>query len=115
MGRLASCLTRGSVSHFTSALRQDTSFVLDHPGVFSSSQHQLPTAARAVVRPRGARNPARIPVGESRLAGLSSLLLGRGHPALEASVGGLPAPSPPWGGDSRVQSFLCVCVLSNPG
>lgn len=27
VGRLASCLARGSVSHFTSALRQDTSFV----------------------------------------------------------------------------------------
>lgn len=30
--RLASCLTRGSVPRFTSALRRDTSCVLDHPG-----------------------------------------------------------------------------------
>ena len=87
MGRLASCLARGSVSHFTSALRQDTSFVLDHPGAFSSSQYQPPTAASAVARPWGARNPARTRVWESRLAALSSLLPGRGRPTLEASVG----------------------------
>ena len=101
MGRLASCLTRGSVSLYTTALSQDTSFVLDHPGAFSSSQHQQPTAASAVARPWGAWNPACTPVWESRLAALSTLLPGRSHPALEAPVCGLLSPtSPPWGGES---------------